>query len=418
MKQTYTYYQPEYVRNFKCNGQACSAHCCRRWRITIDKKTFKKYSHIKPKSAAKEITSHIIKSEVGGTDTYQILLDSKQSCPFLTGDNWCHIQKEYGEDFLSETCVTYPRRTWTFGTYFERSLTLTCPVVAAQVLIPNEPIKFETVEVSERVHNNLGRIQASFSLVPRNLFGKMKYIQETAVTILQERTLTIDSRLMLLGLYFDKLDELLKVENFNELEQVNAAFKDSNFLQEQANNFSQVIKFDVGEHIKIMFGTLETLYGEGNVKKVEDRKFVDAVADTLRIQVDENKQVSVKKLAENYLELDEARQRFSQYYSTLFENYLVNELFMNLYPFKFKGSITYNYGVFVTIYKLLELITFSMSIQHFLKEKKTMDKISLTAVVMMHANNIDHNKTYTDKISEYLKDKNDIVEIMQSMLQV
>ena len=66
MKQTYTYYQPEYVRNFKCNGQACAAHCCRRWRITIDKKTFKKYSHIKPKSAAKEITSHIIKSEGGG----------------------------------------------------------------------------------------------------------------------------------------------------------------------------------------------------------------------------------------------------------------------------------------------------------------------------------------------------------------
>ena len=66
MKQTYTYYQPEYVRKFKCNGQACSAHCCRRWRITIDKKTFKKYSHIKPKSAAKEITSHIIKSEGGG----------------------------------------------------------------------------------------------------------------------------------------------------------------------------------------------------------------------------------------------------------------------------------------------------------------------------------------------------------------
>ena len=318
---------------------------------------------------------------------------------------------------MSETCVTYPRRTWTFGTYFERSLTLTCPVVAAQVLIPNEPVKFETVEVSERVHNNLGRIQASFSLVPRNLFGKMKYIQETAVTILQERTLTIDSRLMLLGLYLVKLEELLEIKNLDELEQVNAAFKDSNFLQEQAKNFSQVIKFDVGEHIKIMFGTLEALYGAG-VLRVEDRKFVDAVADTLRIQVDENKQVSVKKLAENYLELDEARQRFSQYYSTLFENYLVNELFMNLYPFKFKGSITYNYGVFVTIYKLLELITFSMSIQHFLKEKKTMDKISLTAVVMMHANNIDHNKTYTDKISEYLKDKNDIVEIMQNMLQV
>ena len=74
--------------------------------------------------------------------------------------------------------------------------------------------------------------------VPQNLWDKMKFIQETSAIILQERTLTIDRRLMLLGLYFDKLDELLRDNKINELEQVNAAYKDSNFLQEQANNFA------------------------------------------------------------------------------------------------------------------------------------------------------------------------------------
>jgi len=166
-----------------------------------------------------------------------------------------------------------------------------------------------------------------------------------------------------------------------------------------------------------MFGTLEALYGEGNLKP-EDRKFVDAVTDTLHVQVDENKSASVKNLAEKYLEWNNSRQNFLKYYSTLFENYLVNELFLNLFPFKFPDSITYNYGVFVTIYKLLELIAFSMSIQHFLRERNLIDIVNLTATVMVYASNIDHNYTYVNKISEFLKGKNDVVEIMQSMLQV
>ena len=415
MNQTYKYFQPEYVKNFQCKGQACDAYCCKNWAITIDKKTYKKYSHIKPKSAAQEITRKIIKNDE--LKSYIVKLDKNKKCPFLTEDNWCSIQRKHGEDFLSETCATYPRITWNFGDFYERSLTLTCPAVAAQVLVPTEPIKFEMLEVPEKVHSNFGKIQVGNSLVPRILLDKIKLLQETAIAILQERTLTIDQRLLMLGLYFDKLDELLNGGNLENFEPINSAYKDLKFLQEQSEKFSSVIKFNVGEHIKIMFGILKTLYSD-KIKKITDRRFIDAVANTLQIQTDENNQVSVKKLAEKYLELSTARKEFSKYYSTILENYLVNELFMNLYPFKIQGSITYNYGVFVTMYKLLELITFSVSLQNFFKNKEQLNNLDFTVIVMRHANNVDHNLNYMKKISEYLKGKDDIVEIMQSMLQV
>ena len=142
-----------------------------------------------------------------------------------------------------------------------------------------------------------------------------------------------------------------------------------------------------------MFETLESLYGEG-VAKIEDRKFIDAVVNVLQAQVDENNKLSLSRLTEKYTALNKARSNFMQYNSTIFENYLVNELFMNLYPFKFNGSITYNYGVFVAIYKLLELITFSFAFDKFLRSRENLNKIELTATIMIFANNIDHNKRY------------------------
>ena len=53
----FLYFQPEYVGKFKCDGSKCDARCCKGWTITIDAATYKKYSRIKPKSIAKEITS-------------------------------------------------------------------------------------------------------------------------------------------------------------------------------------------------------------------------------------------------------------------------------------------------------------------------------------------------------------------------
>lgn len=36
--------QPDYVANFSCVGAACRDHCCKRWSITLDKQTYRKYT--------------------------------------------------------------------------------------------------------------------------------------------------------------------------------------------------------------------------------------------------------------------------------------------------------------------------------------------------------------------------------------
>lgn len=438
---TYKYYQPEYVKNFRCDGQKCSAHCCKNnWRIVIDKKTYKKYSHLKPKSAAKEIMRNLKK--IDNSEDYQIKLDENFNCPFLTEDNLCYIQKNHGEEFLSKTCATYPRRTLYFEDFYERSLSLTCPLVAEMVLLENEPLKFESIEVDEKTHSNFGLINIYRSELSEGFFDYLISIQKAEIAILQERTLTIDQRLLMLGLYYDKLDELINIhrnyeweksnsiyngtefgrdkyaqnvlskERTDELEKAIAIYTNSKFLQTQAAQFSPVIKFNVENYIKIMLGLLEELYGN-TFQLNEDRKLLEAVISTLKLQADSNAQVKIGEVAENYTALKAEREKFLQRFSTVFENYLVHEIFFNVYPFRFVNSMNYNFEIFAVIYKMLELLTFSSFMQ-----KENYSEQDLISEIRFYANRIDHNPNYLKKISDFIQGQKDVVEFMQSTLQL
>ncbi len=368
--QTYSYFQPEYVKNFKCDGQACRAHCCKRWRIEIDDKTFQKYSR------RTEIVEHIEK--IDGKNF--VRLDENLRCPFLTAENLCSIQKNLGEEFLSETCATYPRRTWSFKNFYERALTLTCPVVMANVLFADEPMRFERVEVPEIIHSNFDRITISFSPVPVELWQYIVKIQSAAIYILQKRELSIDGRLIVLGFFLDRLDEMIDNYSLEEIDKLTEIYASADFVEKYAPIFAQSFKFDAQEFIKIMSGVFETL----------------------QINAD----------AEDYLKFSDFRKNFVAEYSTVFENFLVNEFFMNQYPWKFQTSIPHNFGVFAAIYKMLEITMMSTAIS-----KSNLTKNELAAQIRLFLNNIDHDNSYVNKISEQLSGKNNTAVFIQSLLQ-
>ena len=149
MERKYLYFQPEYVSKFKCDGAKCNARCCKNWGIFIDKASYKKYSQL---ADAQEIIPHMkFNSE---RDEYLITLTENFSCPFLTENNLCRLQRDYGEEFLSKTCAIYPRYIYNLKKFFECTLNLTCPVAAKLILFQDEPMKFEFVEVPEKIQCN------------------------------------------------------------------------------------------------------------------------------------------------------------------------------------------------------------------------------------------------------------------------
>ena len=398
MERKYLYFQPEYVSKFKCDGAKCNARCCKNWGIFIDKASYKKYSQL---ADAQEIIPHMkFNSEL---DEYLITLTENFSCPFLNENNLCRLQKNYGEEFLSKTCATYPRYIYNLKNFFECTLTLTCPVAAELVLFQEEPMKFEFVEVPEKVQYN----KAATAILSNNgnFVEQVFDIQIAQISILQERTLSIDQRLIVLGFFLDKLEELyFKKPGIEALRKLIAAYESKDFLREQVPLMLQIINFDAKKFMGLALNMFEIFYGGEEAKlSLQGRKFMNAVIETLDIKPDENNSV--------YEKLADARKNFREKYSTFLENYLVNELFLNLYPWRLNNSVSKNFATFLTSYKLFELIMFSATLNGF------SSKDDLLKIVDWFTTQSNHNKSFYDKIIKHFESADDIFFVMESLLE-
>ena len=215
MEQTFIYFQPENINKFQCDGQSCGGRCCKHWSIDIDKDTYKNYAAIKPKSESQEITQKIQFNEE--KHQYIIKLNENYFCPFLTEDNWCRIQRKYGADFLSNTCMTYPRKTFRIGDFYERSLSLTCPVAADLILNSIESMSFEQTEISSKEYFDSCRDMVRMVNTPAYLLKYVFNVQYAVISILQERSLTIDQRLIVVGYFCDQLEELINSNKYQDI---------------------------------------------------------------------------------------------------------------------------------------------------------------------------------------------------------
>lgn len=403
MEKTYRYFQPEYVSKFKCDGARCNARCCKNWRIFIDKGSYEQYSQL---PEAQEITSCMeLDSE---REHYVMKLRANSFCPMLTEENLCRLQRDHGENFLSITCATYPRITNNFGDFYERALTLSCPVAAEMVLFDEEPMNFEFVNVSEKIHSNGGKIRTGELKINASLAERVLEIQGTMITILQERRLTVNQRLIVLGLFLDTLQESLhdKISPY-ELRKLTSAYNPRIFLRERIPPVIQKVSFRAEKFIALMLKLFEPIYKEGSKYTAATRKYFDAVVDMLKI----NSSASLEEVVENYTSLADRRKIFCERYAPFLENYLVNELFINVYPWKLTESINKNFAVLLTTYKLFELIIFSATIKGF------DSRADLLRMVDWFTRKIDHGQDMQKKILEVFKDEDDAWDLIETLLE-
>lgn len=414
----FLYFQPEYVGKFKCDGSKCNARCCKSWRIDIDEKSYEQYSGIEPPEIAKEIISCMkFDSE---KKKYVMTLKPNGFCSMLTEKNLCRLQAEYGENFLSQTCATYPRITRIFGDFFERSLNLSCPVAAEMILFEKEPLRFLFVDVPEKIHDNGGKIIATPVSKEKFLAEELFGIQGTMLSILQERRLSINQRLIVLLFFVEDLNKLIpfkttsKKEAFkflHALRQLNSEYNPKIFLREGVPSSIQSTEFNAENFIAFMISVFAPIYVDAFKHWSFARKYFDAVLQILQINPADKQRPPLKEVAANYMALADARKNFSEKYSTFLENYLVNEFFMNVYPWKLEGGVVKNFAVFLMTYKVFELIIFSATLKGF------DSKEDLLGMVDWFTRKIDHNDELQKKILELLKDNEDSTVLLESLIE-
>ncbi|VEA40762.1 lysine-N-methylase [Salmonella enterica subsp. enterica] len=130
--------EPAFVTHFSCSGSACRDHCCKGWKITLDKTTVKKYLASKDTTIRTIAQDNIILLKKNNSHWGEIKLPSALgNCPYLDEDRLCRVQKTLGAKALSHTCSSFPRAHHTYKNEVRNSLSLACPEVTSRIL--NDP---------------------------------------------------------------------------------------------------------------------------------------------------------------------------------------------------------------------------------------------------------------------------------------
>lgn len=385
MEKKYFYFQPQYVSKFKCDGSKCDAHCCKeQWNILIDADTRKQYEQL---NNSPEILSFL--KFYPNENEYFIEFGARKYCPFLNKKKLCKLQLEHGENFLSRTCATYPRITNGFGYFFERSLILSCPVAAEMILFEREPMAFEFIQVPEKIHSLDGKIFLQRNESTEELREHLIEIQVAMISILQERTLSIDKRLIMLGFFVDRLAEIFSDFDADALKKLIAAYESKKFLAEQVPFMLQSMSFDSEKFIELMSGLLKKIFDE--TVFLRNEKFLGEFNN------------AAPRLHEKKIFVDE--------HANFFENFLVNELFLSVFPWKFEGSIEQNFAAFVAEYKLFELITFSMSLKGFNSKKDFIEAAN------WFTTRFDHTKEFKNRVFAFVEGMDEPFALMNTLLE-
>ncbi len=123
----------DFYDDFACMMSDCPDNCCdEEWDIYIDDDTIKLYEEIGVADLSSKITM---------TEPHK-LIKHNGKCPFITPEGLCMFHRDYGEDYLSNTCRSYPRFVSTYGDVYLETLGLSCPATVRQVLKMTRPVSF------------------------------------------------------------------------------------------------------------------------------------------------------------------------------------------------------------------------------------------------------------------------------------
>ena len=196
------YTRPDYYDKFKCIADKCEDTCCAGWQIVIDEESLEKYRKLKGDYIWKVMSC--VDWESG---TFR--QDNEKRCAFLNPDNLCDLYKNAGECSLCKTCREYPRHTEEFEDVREVSLSISCPEVARILMEQIDPVEYISYETSEEETED-------YSDFDPFLFSILEDSRKEMLTILQDRTLPLKNRAMLvLGMAHDMQGRVNRQEMFD-----------------------------------------------------------------------------------------------------------------------------------------------------------------------------------------------------------
>ena len=321
-------------------------------------------------------------------------MDENGKCPLICKDDMCYIQRNLGAEALSEVCQTYPRKAVVLGNCQLRSLSMTCPVAAEEALFSSDGMVLEIIDNQNERDNN-------FNLVLRDLNKKRladtKAIDSVIIgglLILQNRDFSREERMVLLGLFLDRVDDIeLGDETSDKIIDIALAYQTEKF-QDEAREIMSAFFFEVEKYQQIMTKLLS---------EAAEQEQLGALAE-------------LQKQVDNYTVMhDKWQQSLENEYGRAIDNFWLQEFLHHGYPFRFEGSFMHNYLAYILSYKMWEIILYGYiaQVDHILKKDGLMLAINTYSRIM------DHKRKYLPIIDAKAADlEKEPLKAMQMLLKL
>lgn len=380
---------PEYYKKFSCIGAACEDTCCAGWKVSVDKVTFQKYRNINKSRLKDELKRNVTRERSKPSDFEygKIKMDEKNVCTMLTEDGWCKIHMELGEEYLCNTCTVYPRSYSNVESRIEKSLTLSCPEAARLTLLNEEGIDF-LIDEEELSTNRF--IVKNVQSNEHQYFWDLRFF---AIDILQNRKQIFEDRLIILGMFIHRLCETPKKEWSTQLQPLMHRYK--NILND--NDQIELVK-NLPQNLAFQMNMAKELIKYRLTDGISSQRYLDCVTDMLEAlnlndetSIEESKKLYKKHYDDYYLP-------FMKNHEYILENYAVNYVFKNLFPFD-HVNLFESYVMLILNISMIKLHLIGMAGQH-----KGLTIELVIKLIQSFAKMIEHNSDYLQNVREMLQE--------------
>jgi len=381
---------PEYLNDFSCIGGDCEDTCCAGWNITVDKKTYQAYRKVHEPELKEKLQNYVKRNRKQNDDhNYaKIILNDNKKCNMMLDDGLCSIHKELGEEFLCNTCAIYPRHITQVGNVTEKSLTLSCPEAARVVLLRKEGIDF--IE-AEEPKNTRGLMSRELLLEEHPHFWDLRVF---SIQLLQSRQQSIEIRLIILGLFIQKIEQLKPNELKHELPSIM-----QDYLNRLNNDeFIESLK-DIKGNLNFQLNLARALIRFRLADNSLSEKYLiilRQLIEGLELEEDEDKEVqdmetTITKYLKSYAQVYEPFMKENEY---MLENYIVNYIFKNLFPYDY-NSLFESYMMLIIHFTLIKLHLIGMA-----SKNQQLTQEMFIECVQQLAKVIEHSPSYLQGVRE------------------
>ena len=375
------YRQPRYFSNFVCVGGSCKNSCCIGWQIDWTNEEVDKLKNAPNISAElMELVEDSFHPNETSSSQMIVKLGVNGRCPFLTEDNFCKIQRELGAEYLSNTCMVYPRLYIFANDIDYRFYHMSCPVVMDKLLNDEKSMDLVNAQIRESYTQKNVITNTLDLLAAHPEFEYRGELLEFFYEIIADNRHDIETSIILGALAAQQISKLIEKKQYDRIPE---AIKE---IKSQLNNAAQIKSIEnIRPNYKVKLGIAGKFLDQINPFKV----IKGLIDETGALNIDLYN-MGEASLAENFSD--------RPFYM---RNIALNMLLELALPFKFtEHTVLENYSVFAISFALIKLNTIAtMEIYNRADRKEGSD---INDIIIKSAAMVSRNLCHSSPKSEAL----------------